>query len=553
MDLRKTATTMRTRLDRLFLSLPLPLLLMIAIASSMQSQTINIRSLPTNPSPSLVDYLPEDSASGSTTYKVTPNALLALRTITCTAPLLCAGGASTTLANDITFSITPGVFALIAHGSSSHTGNIFPAADTGHSLNGGWIDISANTLGNHPIAGWRRLAVNPATGELSIENSSSTYISLENHVPLPISEGGSGTVSTLTGLVRGNASAMTASELSGDATTSGSNVVTVTKINGVSFAGLGTGLLKNTTGTGALSIATLGDITALLGTNSITDAMVVNDITVNSTHTITTSASLGVGSGGTSPDSTIEASINTATLPTPSTGTMLHIGQADTVAARVQTDVWGSFVSYDGRRADGTNASPSAIVASDVIIQYAGIGRGATAYSAGSRAMIQFLAAENWSDSAQGTEILFKVTPTGSTTTATALGIDASGHLISSAQSSPTVACTGAGTSPPSPTIAGTDLAFVVTINTGTLPSSSGTCTITYAKTYSSLLSSSPGVLACMLVSGASSWGNSSTIILTTESLTAPVLTWTNDAAGTLTSLTGSSSVKFQCVVVGRT
>ncbi len=51
-------------------------------------------------------------------------------------------------------------------------------------------------------------------------------------IPTPVNQGGTGTTSTLTGLVRGGSSAMTASELSGDAATSGSNAVTVSKING---------------------------------------------------------------------------------------------------------------------------------------------------------------------------------------------------------------------------------------------------------------------------------------------------------------------------------
>jgi hypothetical protein len=55
--------------------------------------------------------------------------------------------------------------------------------------------------------------------------------------PVSIANGGTGTGSTLTGLVRGNSSAMTAAELSGDATTSGSNAVTVVKINGVAVTG----------------------------------------------------------------------------------------------------------------------------------------------------------------------------------------------------------------------------------------------------------------------------------------------------------------------------
>jgi hypothetical protein len=44
---------------------------------------------------------------------------------------------------------------------------------------------------------------------------------------LPIANGGTGTASTLVGLMRGNASAMTAAELSGDVTTSGSNATTI--------------------------------------------------------------------------------------------------------------------------------------------------------------------------------------------------------------------------------------------------------------------------------------------------------------------------------------
>lgn len=48
---------------------------------------------------------------------------------------------------------------------------------------------------------------------------------------LPVNQGGTGTTSTLTGLVRGSASAMTAAEISGDATTSGSNALTLATVN----------------------------------------------------------------------------------------------------------------------------------------------------------------------------------------------------------------------------------------------------------------------------------------------------------------------------------
>lgn len=56
-----------------------------------------------------------------------------------------------------------------------------------------------------------------------------------------------------TGLARNTGAS---AELSGDATTSGSNAVTVVKINGTLLSGLATGILKNTTATGVPSIAT---------------------------------------------------------------------------------------------------------------------------------------------------------------------------------------------------------------------------------------------------------------------------------------------------------
>jgi hypothetical protein len=51
------------------------------------------------------------------------------------------------------------------------------------------------------------------------------------NTPAAVSCGGTGTASTLTGIVRGG-SPMTGSELSGDVTTSGSNAATVVKVNG---------------------------------------------------------------------------------------------------------------------------------------------------------------------------------------------------------------------------------------------------------------------------------------------------------------------------------
>ena len=90
-------------------------------------------------------------------------------------------------------------------------------------LTGTDINTSSQVTATHLASA---LPVNQGgTGATSIptwnQNTSGTAAGLS--ATLAISSGGTGTASTLTGLVRGSASAMTAGELSGDVTTSGSN------------------------------------------------------------------------------------------------------------------------------------------------------------------------------------------------------------------------------------------------------------------------------------------------------------------------------------------
>lgn len=79
---------------------------------------------------------------------------------------------------------------------------------------------------------------------------------------LPIANGGTGTASTLTGLVRGNASAMTAAELSGDCATSGSNAILCTQVNGSNFTVNSSGVptkIAGVTTVGLGAIANMGE------------------------------------------------------------------------------------------------------------------------------------------------------------------------------------------------------------------------------------------------------------------------------------------------------
>lgn len=90
------------------------------------------------------------------------------------------------------------------------------------------IDVSSET--NLSASGGVTLTGDALTATLG----TSVDLAAEVTGTLPVANGGTGTASTLTGLVRGGASAMTAAELSGDVVTSGSNA-TVIQANAVAL------------------------------------------------------------------------------------------------------------------------------------------------------------------------------------------------------------------------------------------------------------------------------------------------------------------------------
>lgn len=264
-------------------------------------------------------------------------------------------------------------------------------------------------------------------------------------------------------------------------------------------------------------------------------------------NTFTTTSTDKVGIGVSTPDSPIEISTNAAALPTPLSGASLHVGQVDSGTGPVfASDTFIAAGTFAVRRSNGTAASPSALNANDIIANFAAYGYGTSAYGSTPGSAIRLSAEQAYTNTAQGSKIDFLTDDINTTTPTTKWSISAMGHLTHTQTTAPTVACTGTGTSPSAPTIdtGGTDHQFTVVINTGTgSPGSTGTCTITFATAF-------PAVrpIVCMLVKGATAWGNSSTIMETTESASAPIFTWTNIASGTPTALTTSTSYKFSCV-----
>jgi hypothetical protein len=109
---------------------------------------------------------------------------------------------------------------------------------------------------------------------------------------------------------------------------------------------------------------------------------------------------------------------------------MLHIANADGVTTRFVADAFGNVTTnFTQRTANGTATSPTAVQLNMGLGVNAFYGYGATGYSASARAAFSAFAAENWTDTAQGTYFTVSTTPVGSTTLTEAMRISSAGIL----------------------------------------------------------------------------------------------------------------------------
>jgi hypothetical protein len=141
--------------------------------------------------------------------------------------------------------------------------------------------------------------------------------------------------------------------------------------------------------------------------------------------TVSGKASIGAALA---PDAILTVNANSSAAVAPSAGTNLHV-VGGTGASQMFLDAYGGQAIYAARRAQGSLASPSAMQANQNLCSFAGLGYGATGYSSGARAFIALLSAQNWTDTAQATQINFSTTALNSTTLATAMSIFPSGDV----------------------------------------------------------------------------------------------------------------------------
>ena len=110
-----------------------------------------------------------------------------------------------------------------------------------------------------------------------------------------------------------------------------------------------------------------------------------------------------------------------------------NIELSATAPAVIMTTSYGNGPGgsiFNGRKARGTPAAPSAVQVNDILASFSGRGYGATGFNfTGGLGGVAVVAAENWTDTAQGTSLGFTTTATGTTTPANKMTITASGNL----------------------------------------------------------------------------------------------------------------------------
>lgn len=138
---------------------------------------------------------------------------------------------------------------------------------------------------------------------------------------------------------------------------------------------------------------------------------------------------LGVGIGALNPDARLHLSDNTVPAAPALPGTIIHAQGADGGFCRELLDAYGGNVQFAGRRANGTAAAPTALLAGDLIVCMSAFGRGATAYSTSVRGAVLIFAAAEWTDTSQPTRTVVRTTPVGSTTAVDRLAVEQDGSI----------------------------------------------------------------------------------------------------------------------------
>jgi hypothetical protein len=212
------------------------------------------------------------------------------------------------------------------------------------------------------------------------------------------------------------------------------------------------GQLSLTAGvTGTLPVANGGTGTATaFTTGSVVFAGASGVYSQNNTKLFwdNTNNRLGVNTGA--PNAQLTILSNSQTVSPPSSGSLpagtdIYIMGANGANTRITQDAYGtgSYAVFTARSARGTAASPTASQADDTLAQFTARGYATTGFSNSSVAYIGMYAAENFTDTAQGTYLTLETTSIGSATLVEKFRVGPSGQWGIFGASSPDYGTSG--------------------------------------------------------------------------------------------------------------
>jgi hypothetical protein len=185
-------------------------------------------------------------------------------------------------------------------------------------------------------------------------------------------------------------------------------------LSGLYGMGYGTSMFGPAS-TGGITIQAAQNFTdAAQGTAITFSTTAINANTPTTRMTLDASGNLGVG---------------TTAVPAAALLEVSNASNSSTTGNAVATTFSNSGLSlFVGRRARGTAVAPTAVQSGDGLAGYLAQGYGTSGFS-GTRGGMFIQAAENWTNTAQGTRLNFNTTMTGTTAPGTRMTLDSSGNL----------------------------------------------------------------------------------------------------------------------------